>query len=267
MGFQSLLPYMKLKSILRKKLSFQTTMVNSPFQILQLQTETVGVGVDYILKQTLLLSYVNYVVLMLTSNFKHNFHKKKKVFCIKARSTSALHSHEGKDTKPTTVKWSITKQGVQEHNLCYLWIDERRPLHNTIASNTLHYIFALVVKDSREVRCVRVWSFCFFSSCQSMGCQKRTQHSQAQRAQGIYLFLFQFRGYNIILQELCKSVIAWDRCFLRNLRLKFSGMGMHASIKKTAFHNTGACNSHVGQGQSLWHFQAIYSHILRAEKV
>ena len=138
---------------------------------------------------------------MVTSIFKHNFHKKTKVFCIEARSTSALHSHEGKDTKPTTVKWSITKQGVQEHNLCYLWIDERRSLHNIIASNTLHYIFALVVKDSREV-CkglvilvllfVRVWDVRSGRSIHKLKGHK------------VVNFFFQFRGYSIILPFLMK---------------------------------------------------------------
>ena len=142
---------------------------------------------------------------MLTSNFKHNFHKKKKVFCIKARSTSALHSHEGKDTKPTTVKWSITKQGVQEHNLCYLWIDERRPLHNIIASNTPHYIFALVVKSIREVRCVRVWSIFFLLFVRVWDVRSgRSIHKLKGHKVVNYYFFSNFRGYSIILPFLMK---------------------------------------------------------------
>lgn len=207
---------------------------------------------------------------MLTSNFKHNFHKKKKVFCIKARSTSALHSHEGKDTKPTTVKWSITKQGVQEHNLCYLWIDERRPLHNIIASNTLHYIFALVVKDSREVRCVRVWSF--FSFCLSgYGMLEADVAFTSSKGTRQLIFFFQFRGYSIILPFLMKRnfVKVWQPaivvfCAIAS-EIFWDG---HACVnKKTAFHNTGAFISHIGLGQSVWHFQAIYSYIFRAKKL
>ena len=52
-------------------------------------------GVDLVLIQPLLLSYVNHVVLLLTSIFKHNFHKKTKEVCIETRSTSASHSFKG----------------------------------------------------------------------------------------------------------------------------------------------------------------------------
>ena len=43
---------------------------------------------------------------MLTSIFKHNFHKKRKEVCIKTRTTSASHSLNSKDmhTKSATVK-------------------------------------------------------------------------------------------------------------------------------------------------------------------
>ena len=49
-------------------------------------------GVDLVLIQPFLLSYVNHVVLLLTSIFKH---KKTKEVCIETRSTSASHSLEG----------------------------------------------------------------------------------------------------------------------------------------------------------------------------
>ena len=62
-------------------------------------------GVDLVLIQPLLRSYVNLVVLLLTSIFKHNVHTKTKKVCIITRSTSASHSLEGQGTKPTTVKW------------------------------------------------------------------------------------------------------------------------------------------------------------------
>ena len=52
-------------------------------------------GVDLVLIQPLLLSYVNHVVLLLIIIFKHNFHKKTKEVCIETRSTSASHSLEG----------------------------------------------------------------------------------------------------------------------------------------------------------------------------
>ena len=56
-------------------------------------------GVDFLFIQCFLLSYVNLVVFILSSNF----HKKTKEVCIKTRSTSALHSLEGYGTKPLTV--------------------------------------------------------------------------------------------------------------------------------------------------------------------
>ena len=65
-------------------------------------------GVDLVLIQPFLLHYVNLVVLMLTSIFEYNFLKKRKKVCIKTRPTSASRSLKGQDTKPTTVKWSIT---------------------------------------------------------------------------------------------------------------------------------------------------------------
>ena len=40
-------------------------------------------GVDLVLIQPFLFYYVNYVVLMPTSIFKHNFHKKRKRFVSK----------------------------------------------------------------------------------------------------------------------------------------------------------------------------------------
>jgi len=40
-------------------------------------------GVDLVLIQPFLLYYVNHVVLMLSSIFKHNFHKKRKRFVSK----------------------------------------------------------------------------------------------------------------------------------------------------------------------------------------
>ena len=52
-------------------------------------------GVDLVLIQPLLHSYVNLVVLLLTSIFKHNVHTKTKKVCIITRSTSASHSLEG----------------------------------------------------------------------------------------------------------------------------------------------------------------------------
>ena len=52
-------------------------------------------GVDLVLIQPFLLCYVNHIFLMLTSIFKHNFHKKRKEVCIKTRSTSASHSLKG----------------------------------------------------------------------------------------------------------------------------------------------------------------------------
>ena len=61
-------------------------------------------GVDLVLIQPFLLCYVNNVVFMLTSIFKHNFHKKRKEVCIKTRSTSASHLHS---KARITVKWSI----------------------------------------------------------------------------------------------------------------------------------------------------------------
>ena len=51
--------------------------------------------VDLVLIQPFLLCYVNHFVLMLTSIFKYNFHKKRKEVCIKTRSTSASHSFKG----------------------------------------------------------------------------------------------------------------------------------------------------------------------------
>ena len=65
-------------------------------------------GVDLVLIQPFLLHYVNHVVLMLISIFEYNFHKKRKKVCIKTRPTSASRSLKGQDTKPTTVKLSIT---------------------------------------------------------------------------------------------------------------------------------------------------------------
>ena len=44
-------------------------------------------GVDFVLIQPLLFYYVNHVVLMLTSIFKHNFHEKGKEVCIKTGQT------------------------------------------------------------------------------------------------------------------------------------------------------------------------------------
>ena len=52
-------------------------------------------GVDLVLIQPLLRSYVNLVVLLLTSIFKHNVHTKTKKVCIITRSNSASHSLEG----------------------------------------------------------------------------------------------------------------------------------------------------------------------------
>ena len=49
-------------------------------------------AVDLVLIQPFLLCYVNHIFLMQTIIFKHNFLKKKKEVCIKARSTSASHS-------------------------------------------------------------------------------------------------------------------------------------------------------------------------------
>ena len=70
-----------------------------------------GPGVDVVLIQPLQLCcvHVNHVVLMLTNislAYVH-FHKKTKEVCVKSRSTSALHSFEGRGTNPTTLKWSI----------------------------------------------------------------------------------------------------------------------------------------------------------------
>ena len=66
-------------------------------------------GVDIVLIQPFLLYYVNYVFLIQTGIFKHNFHKKRKEVCIKTRSTSGSHSLKGWDSKLTTVKLSIVK--------------------------------------------------------------------------------------------------------------------------------------------------------------
>ena len=63
-------------------------------------------GVDLVLIQNVLLYYLNHF-LMLTRIFKRNCHKKRKEVCTKTRSTSASRSLKVKDTKPTTVKWSI----------------------------------------------------------------------------------------------------------------------------------------------------------------
>ena len=52
-------------------------------------------GVDLVLIQPFLLSYVNLVVLSQLVFFKHNFHKKTKEVCIKRWSTPALHSLKG----------------------------------------------------------------------------------------------------------------------------------------------------------------------------
>ena len=54
-------------------------------------------GVDLVLIQPFLLSYVNQAALMQLVFFKHNFHKKKQIkeVCLKTRSTSASHSIEG----------------------------------------------------------------------------------------------------------------------------------------------------------------------------
>ena len=61
-------------------------------------------GVDVVLIQRFLLSYANYVVLMLTGIFQHNFHKKEKM------SASASLSLTGVTTKPTAVNWSIAEK-------------------------------------------------------------------------------------------------------------------------------------------------------------
>ena len=103
------------------------------------------------------------------------------------------------------IKWSITKQGVKEHNLCYLWIDERRPLHNIIASNTPHYIFALVVKSIREVRCLRVWSIFFLLFVRVWDVRSgRSIHKLKGHKVVNYYFFSNFRGYSIILPFLMK---------------------------------------------------------------
>ena len=54
-----------------------------------------------------LLYFANRVLLMLTSIFKYNIHKKRKEACIKTRSPSASRSLKGWDTKRTSVKRSI----------------------------------------------------------------------------------------------------------------------------------------------------------------
>ena len=68
-------------------------------------------GVDLVLMQTILLYYVNQVILTLTSInfFKDNFHNKAKEVCIKIRSPSASHSLESWGTESTMVKWSILR--------------------------------------------------------------------------------------------------------------------------------------------------------------
>ena len=65
--------------------------------------------VDIVLIQPFLLYYVNHVFLIQTGIFKQNFHKKRKEVCIKTRSTSALLSLKGWDSKLTTVNWFIVK--------------------------------------------------------------------------------------------------------------------------------------------------------------
>ena len=64
------------------------------------------------------------------SIFKHNFHKERKKVCLKTRSTSASRPLKGKDTKPTTVIWSIKKPQVisgEDAHPCTLPLDP--PLH------------------------------------------------------------------------------------------------------------------------------------------
>ena len=60
-------------------------------------------GVDLVLIQPFLLCYVNHFVLMLTSIFKHNFHKKRKKFVSK-QGQPQPHIHS---KARITVKWSI----------------------------------------------------------------------------------------------------------------------------------------------------------------
>ena len=142
--------------------------------------------------------------------------------------------------KPTTAKWSITKQGIQENNLCYLWIDERRPLHNIIASNTPHYIFALVVKSIREVRCVRFWSILFLLFVRVWDVRSgRSIHKLKGHKVVNYYFFSNFRGYSIILpflmkrnSSVCGSV---GSLFSAQLLMRLFGTGAHASITKQLF--------------------------------
>ena len=52
-------------------------------------------GVDLVLKPTLLLYYVNQVILMLTVFFKDNYHNNAKDVCIKTRSPQPyIHSKD-----------------------------------------------------------------------------------------------------------------------------------------------------------------------------
>ena len=48
-----------------------------------------------------------HVIVMQTSIFSSDFHKKKKEVCITTRSISASRSIRGHGTKLITVKWSI----------------------------------------------------------------------------------------------------------------------------------------------------------------
>ena len=55
---------------------------------------------------------------MLTSIFKQNLHQKRKVVCIKTRSTSVSRSLKGQNTQPTNVKWQIRHLHISHNAPC-----------------------------------------------------------------------------------------------------------------------------------------------------
>ena len=71
-------------------------------------------GGDLVLIQTLLLSHVNHVVLMLTSL---HLHMKSRRVCIKTRSPRASLPLKGQVTRHTTVKWPITPELVHRRTV------------------------------------------------------------------------------------------------------------------------------------------------------
>ena len=63
-------------------------------------------GVDLVLIQPFLLYYVNHVVLMPTSIFKHNFHKKRKRFVSKQDQLIKHHVHsKARNSTAISIQW------------------------------------------------------------------------------------------------------------------------------------------------------------------